>query len=129
MRLKTYIFSGLVFLLVFSCQEYKASPLTAAEFKAMMEASPDLQLIDVRTPGEVASGFIPDAVNIDFRDPDFQKTLDGLDRNKPIAVYCAVGQRSESAYNMLIEMKFREVYHLTGGTNAWRAENYELIIP
>ncbi|GAB5523059.1 MAG: hypothetical protein Roseis2KO_09310 [Roseivirga sp.] len=130
MKYQSSLFFGLMLLCTFSCvQEYKAAALNPVGFKEMIEDNSDLQLIDVRTAAEVASGYIPEAVNIDFRDPGFREALEKLDRKKPIAVYCAVGQRSQAAYDMLIEMKFHEVYHLTGGTIAWQQENYQLIRP
>lgn len=130
MKSKYSIPVGLMLLLTLSCiQEYKAAVLDPVGFKEMMEENSDLQLIDVRTAGEVASGYIPDAINIDFRSPDFREAMGKLDRNKPIAVYCAVGQRSQAAYEMLKEMKFHEVYHLEGGTVAWQQERYQLIRP
>lgn len=130
MRPKSYLFFGLILLFASGCgQGYKAEALGPDEFKEMIGDNSDLQLIDVRTVGEVASGYIPDAVNIDFRDPGFRQALEKLDRNKPIAVYCAVGQRSQAAYDMLVEMKFHEVYHLTGGTIAWQQKNYPLVRP
>lgn len=130
MKYRYHLLFGLMLLCTFGCvQEYKAAALNPVGFKEMIEDNPDLQLIDVRTPGEVASGFIPEAVNIDFQDPGFREAMEKLDRKKPVAVYCAVGQRSQAAYNMLIEMKFHEVYHLTGGTVAWQQENYQLIRP
>lgn len=130
MKYKCFTLLGLVFLFTLSCEQgYKAEALAPEGFKEMMEDNPNLQLIDVRTVGEVASGYIPEAVNIDFRDPGFRQALEKLDRKKPIAVYCAVGQRSQAAYDMLVEMKFHEVYHLTGGTIAWQQKNYPIVKP
>ncbi|MCE7994274.1 MAG: rhodanese-like domain-containing protein [Roseivirga sp.] len=130
MTLKSSLFFGLILLSVLGCgQGYKSEALGPDGFKEMIEDNPDLQLIDVRTVGEVSSGYIPEAVNIDFRDPGFRQALEKLDRQKPIAVYCAVGQRSQAAYDMLVEMKFHEVYHLTGGTIAWQQKNYSLVKP
>lgn len=130
MKSKYSIPVGLMLLFTLSCiQEYKSAVLDPVGFKEMIDENSDLQLIDVRTGAEVATGYIPEAVNIDFRSPDFRESLEKLDRNKPIAVYCAVGQRSQAAFEMLKEMKFHEVYHLTGGTVAWQQENYELIKP
>lgn len=130
MKYPARLLFGLMLLCSLSCvQEYKAEALNPVGFKEMIEDNPDLQLVDVRTTGEVASGYISEAVNIDFRDPGFREAMEKLDRKKPIAVYCAVGQRSQAAYDMLIEMKFHEVYHLTGGTIAWQQENYQLIRP
>lgn len=123
---KTVILLSFLTLVLVGCTKYKASPLEATEFKEMIDDNPDVQLVDVRTFNEFSEGHIPNALNINFYDEAFQVGMDTLDRKKPIAVYCLVGQRSAEAYNMLVEMKFREVYHLTGGTVAWRNENFEI---
>lgn len=112
--------------LTLGCDRYIAKPLEAPDFKELIEDNPDLQLVDVRTFDEFHTGHIPDAYNINFQSPQFKAGLDTLDRNKPVAVYCLVGQRSAEAYKMLVDMDFKKVYHLTGGTVAWRRENYEV---
>jgi len=119
----TKISCGLMLLLAISgcTASFEAKPLQPSEFKQLIESSKAVQVIDVRTPGEFSTGYLPNAVNIDFFNEAFQSELDKLDRNKPIAVYCTVGQRSGKAYDMLVEMKFRRVYHLEGGLNAWQA--------
>ena len=109
-----------------SCYTKVAKPLEAVDFKKMLDKNPDAQIIDVRTFDEFFSGHIGDAYNIDFYHPKFIEGLDTLDRNKPVAVYCLVGQRSAEAYKMLVEMDFKKVYHLTGGTVAWRREKFDI---
>lgn len=112
----------MLFLTVLGCEPgYEAKPLAPAEFKELIENASAVQVIDVRTPAEFATGYLPKAINIDFFDENFQSELDKLDRNKPVAVYCTVGQRSGKAYDMLVQMDFRNVYHLEGGLNAWQA--------
>ena len=41
------------------------------EAKKMMEKNKQLQIVDVRTPQEFASGHIEGAINIDWRDASF----------------------------------------------------------
>ena len=122
MRFTANIGCLLLFLAILGCEpSYEAKPLRPAEFKDLIENVSAVQLIDVRTPAEFATGYLPNAINIDFFDENFQAELDKLDRKKPIAVYCTVGQRSGKAYDMLVQMDFRKVYHLEGGLNAWQA--------
>lgn len=125
-RLKYPGFIVLLALFVAGCSGYKAKPLTAVEFKAMIDKNPDVQIVDVRTFNEFYTGHLANAINIDFYNPGFRAGLDTLDRNKPIGVYCLVGQRSAEAYKMLVDMKFKEVYHLTAGTVAWQREKYPI---
>ena len=76
-------------------------------------------ILDVRTPGEVKAGKIPNAVNVDFLGEDFMKGIEGFDKAKPVHVYCAAGGRSKQAMNVLHDQGFKEVYDLKGGFNAW----------
>ena len=119
----TVLLAALVFT---GCESFVAMPLEATEFKEMVEDNPDVQLIDVRTAQEFSTGHLVNSRNIDFYRDDLDTALDELDREKPIAVYCAMGQRSQAVYDKLVEMKFHEVYHLTGGTQAWQAQGYDL---
>lgn len=90
----------------------------ADEFKKLMELE-DRQLVDVRTPAEVAGGKIDGAVNIDINSATFQDEMSKLDREKPVLVYCRSGGRSARAAAMLKEMGFKEVYDLQGGYMNW----------
>lgn len=92
--------------------------VSASEFKEKM-AIEGSQLIDVRTPGEVAGGKIEGSTNINFNDPNFKDQISKLDHNKPVLVYCAVGGRSARAAAAFKELGFKEVYDLQGGYNSW----------
>jgi thioredoxin 1 len=76
-------------------------------------------VLDVRTPGEVARGHLPDATCIDISDARFAQKLDLMAKDKPIFVYCASGHRSSAAADLLIQKGFSEVYNLDGGIGAW----------
>ena len=41
-------------------------------FLAFIQENEDVQIVDVRTPGEFSDGFIPNAVNIDFNGSNFE---------------------------------------------------------
>jgi len=76
----------------------------------------------VRTPAEFAGEHIENATNIDFYSETFRDTLNNLDRNKTYLAYCAVGGRSGSALDIMVELNFREAYNILGGINQWKAE-------
>lgn len=88
------------------------------EFKELM-GHEGAQLIDVRTPGEVADGAIEGSTNIDYNGANFQDEMAKLDKSKPVLVYCRSGGRSGRAAAMLKEMGFQEVYDLQGGYMNW----------
>jgi rhodanese-related sulfurtransferase len=76
-------------------------------------------ILDVRTPAEVAQGKIPGSVSMDYYAPDFLVKVNELPKDKEIYLYCAVGARSQEAANLLIQEGFTQVYHLSGGIQAW----------
>lgn len=78
-------------------------------------------ILDVRTPEEVAEGFIPDAIKLDYRAADFADQLASLDRDKTYLVYCRSGGRSAKASELMVELQFEKVYNLEGGYLAWSA--------
>lgn len=86
-------------------------------------------VVDVRTPGEYASGHLPGAVNVPLDHvrralPDLRHAADRGD----LLVVCASGARSEAAHKLLAEQGIPAAT-LTGGTGAWAAAGHELHHP
>ena len=123
--MKKYLFSLTVFVVLImltNCQgQSGAKLLSPAEFEMQLKASPDKNIVDVRTKGEYQSGHLSNAVLIDYNKSDFKNQVMGLDKNKPVFVYCAGGGRSRGAAKVLTELGFKQVYDLKGGINAWAA--------
>lgn len=97
-----------------------AKNIGTAEFQKMMAS--DVVVLDVRTPEEVAAGSIEGSTALDFYGANFKQSLEALDKDKPVLVYCAVGGRSGNAMQMMKKMGFKEVYNLSGGIRAWKSE-------
>lgn len=95
--------------------------LAVSDFKKAIDKK-GVQLVDVRTPGEFSQGHIEGAANIDVEAAGFKEAVAGLDKNKPVAVYCRRGGRSHNASLILKEMGFKKIYDLKGGYTAWTAE-------
>ena len=93
--------------------------VNAEEFEKQLKNTKRELLIDVRTPQEFEKSHLKNAINIDFRNPDFRKEIEKLDKTQPVFVYCAVGKRSNAAANLFLEADFQTVYDLEGGLNAW----------
>ena len=94
-----------------------ASRLTAQAMGERAAAIRDLQIIDVRNPGEAADGMIPGAINIPVGQlPD---RVGELDPASPTVVYCAGGYRSSVAASLLRQHGFEDVSDILGGYNAW----------
>lgn len=94
-----------------------ASRLTATAFDERAAAVADLQIVDVRNPGETEAGMIPGAVNIPVG--QLGDRTDELDRTRPTVVYCAGGYRSSVAASLLRQRGFTDVSDILGGYGAW----------
>jgi rhodanese-related sulfurtransferase len=86
-----------------------------------MEGIEELQVVDVRGPGEFEGGALPGAVNLPL--PRLRESMSELDRSKPVLVNCAGGYRSIAAASMLRANGFSDVSDLLGGWTAWQAEH------
>lgn len=111
---------ALVLILTFSsCQSQNKGDnlqlLEPKEFLAKFKATEEAQLIDVRTPEEVAQGALDNAVNINIYDADFKDNLDKLDKNKALFVYCRSGGRSGQCVQICKDKGFKEIYDMQGG--------------
>ena len=107
----------LALLALASCSKYPK--LSVEQFQKMLAETPDVQLLDVRTPAEFAEGHIPGAMTSDWRENDFMQQAEAqLDKSHPLLVYCRSGRRSESAAIALEEAGF-DTYDLKNGFLAW----------
>ncbi len=93
----------------------------ANEFKNLM-AEPDTVVLDVRTPGEVAGGKIPGAIQADLMGGSFPQEIAQLDNSKRYLVYCAGGNRSRTACYIMADQGFSPLYNLAGGIMSWPHE-------
>jgi len=96
-----------------------ARDISNSELKALIADRPDLLLIDVRTDREWDDGHIPGAAFLDFLEDDFEARAFALPKDRPIALYCAAGGRSEDAMKKMEKAGFRELYNLRGGFYGW----------
>ena len=91
--------------------------------------NPNFAIIDVRTPEEVAGGYIEGAINIDFYADTFEAELGILDKSKVYLIYCRTGGRSGPTLPIMEELGFLEVYDIEGGILAWIEEELPVIVP
>jgi len=103
------------------------SLLNTDEFEKHISAVGDVQLVDVRTPEEVADGTIPGSIHFDFYAEDFKEKLSALNKDIPVYVFCRSGRRSGEAATIMEEMGFTRVYDLDGGVVAWQDSGRELV--
>ena len=72
--------------------------ISVADLRGLV-ARGDLQVIDVRRPGEYADGHVPGAVTAPL--DRLPQEASGLDPSRPTAVICAGGYRSSAATSLL----------------------------
>ena len=75
-------------------------------------------VIDVRERWEYEDGHVPGAVLMPLG--ELRARLGELKPEKPVAVICASGSRSQSAAALLAQKGFATVYNVNGGTFAWQ---------
>lgn len=130
------VFHTLFILLVFSfsCKEASSNKLidlpaaqlqtpvdiTVKDAKELIKNTPELVILDVRTPDETAEGMIDGAIEIDYKSDDFEKKVAQLDRNKTYLVYCRSGSRSNKAAQLMAKLGFTDLYLLSGGYLEWK---------
>jgi glyoxylase-like metal-dependent hydrolase (beta-lactamase superfamily II)/rhodanese-related sulfurtransferase len=102
------------------------SRLSAEALAERIRMIPDLVLIDVRNPGEVALGTIPNARTISL--PELLTKLDQLDQAAPTVVFCAGGYRSAIASSLMRSRGFADVSDLIGGYTAWECHRVNEVI-
>ncbi len=94
------------------------------ELQRQLAAQPALQVIDVRRPGEYASGHVPGARNAQLA--ELEKHLTEFDAQRPTALICQGGYRSIAAAGILARHGFTQLFDVVGGTGAWLNAGYEV---
>ena len=101
--------------------------LTIEQLEAEV-ARGDVQVLDIRDVRERRKlGFIPGSLHVPrgmlefWLDPTSHYYSGKVDPTKRIIVYCAGGQRSALAADVLREMGFPSVAHLEPGFSGWTA--------
>lgn len=110
--------------LFFCCQNCFAQDavkvLSATDFKIKLTQDTTVQLVDVRTPDEFATGNIKGAVNINYWGDDFEAAIQKLDKTRPVLLYCKTGIRSGKAAAVMQKLGFMALYNLEGGYLKWK---------
>lgn len=98
-------------------------PSDLAEFRL---TNPRVRLVDVRTPGEFASGHIDGSTNVPL--PDLAAHRDELIAPDagPVVLVCQSGHRAETARRRLRTSDLHDVWVLGGGVDAWAAQGRPL---
>ena len=102
--------------------------ITVQDFVELRNQEPDrIAVLDVREPGEVASGVIENSLAIPLG--KLGSRLAELDRKKLLVVHCKGGYRSSIATSILQRAGFRDIANLIGGFDAWKAAGLAYVFP
>ncbi|HZK59610.1 MAG TPA: rhodanese-like domain-containing protein [Cryobacterium sp.] len=93
--------------------------ITADELERTAAAE-NAVIVDVRNPGERDQGFIPGTIHIPLA--QIARRHRELDGAAALIIHCAGGWRSSVAASMLRERGYANVSDVTGGYNAWAAQ-------
>ena len=122
--MKHRLFFVILSFTILSCNgqpSKKIESVTPEVFAEKIKATPNAQILDVRTPEEFASEHIDKATNINWLGDDFVTNVEKFDKSKAVFIYCKSGGRSAKASAKLAELGFKTIYELQGGIMKWNA--------
>jgi len=100
-------------------QPQELENLTPDKLTALKEKYP---VIDVRTGFEYRHGHIKGAIPYKLgKEDEIEKKFP---KDEPIILICKTGHRSRAAANRLVRKGYKKLYHLEGGMDKWRKENF-----
>jgi rhodanese-related sulfurtransferase len=73
------------------------------------------KVLDIRTPAEVAEGYIDGAICVDFRSPNFAEQIVKLAKNADYIMHCRSGGRVAEAIPLMRELGFTGELTNAGG--------------
>lgn len=97
------------------------SRIDAATARELINASPGVLVVDVRTPAEFESAHISGAINLPLDQLDAHLRRIVTDAGGRMLLICQSGQRAERARRALSDAGLDDVAVLDGGMNAWIA--------
>ncbi|MES2658266.1 MAG: molybdopterin-synthase adenylyltransferase MoeB [Verrucomicrobiota bacterium] len=95
--------------------------ITTRELRTLLQGNYDGLLIDVREPDEYAVTHIEGSRLIPLK--TLPEQLDSLPKDREILVHCKAGGRSAKAVQLMLDHGYTRVKNVTGGMDAWLAEN------
>jgi len=94
--------------------------ITAKELQALRQQDAALQIIDVREAVEYQTEHVGDTQS--FPLSRFEKSMDGVEKDKPVYVLCRTGSRAAQAANLLQNKGCENVFLIEGGLEALKSE-------
>jgi len=88
--------------------------------KDLYEHRAEYQILDVREPYEWVAGHIEEAVHVPLAQVMGDAGLESITTDRPVAVVCRVGNRSELA-TLILRARGYDAHNLEGGMERWAA--------
>ena len=96
--------------------------ITTTELRTLLEGDFQGILIDVREPDEYATAHIEGSRLIPLK--TLPQELRSLPADREILIHCKAGGRSAKAVQLLLDHGFTDVKNVTGGIDAWFADEH-----
>lgn len=94
----------------------RAPSITPALFKQWLDDNRDILILDTRNEYEVRFGTFTNSLNLGLKHfTDFPASIQTLQHEKPIVMFCTGGIRCEKAALFMLNQGFKYVYQLEGG--------------
>lgn len=117
MSLEYVVIAAIVLFFVWRMMPAKGvKSMSTAELKDQLNRK-DVQLIDVRTPGEFKARNIRQFKNIPLN--TLPANLNSLNKEQEVIVICQSGMRSSNACKILKKSGFKNITNVRGGMSAW----------
>jgi molybdopterin/thiamine biosynthesis adenylyltransferase/rhodanese-related sulfurtransferase len=100
--------------------------ITPADAEAKLDQA---TFLDVREQDEFDAGMIPGAIFIPRGHLESQAESKLPQKDRPVIIYCAAGNRSAFAAKTLEQLGYRDVVSMSGGFGQWKNEDRPWITP
>lgn len=103
-----------------------AEIISIAALRQRLAATPDLTLVDVRTPAEYAEVHVPEALSapLDRLDPVALEARGLVSRSRTVHVLCRTQNRAKLGAAAFEKAGFTDVVVVEGGTAGWEAQGF-----
>ena len=91
----------------------KNHKITISQAKKLLKDK-EIIVVDVRTPEEFVHQHLPNAINLNIFDKNFQEKVSALEKDSTYLLYCKSGQRCNSTLYFMLNCGFKNVYSVQG---------------
>lgn len=88
-----------------------------------------MTLVDVREGDEWRAGHLPGAIHIPRAYLELRVDEAIPDKNAPVVLYCAGGNRSALAAKTMRELGYTDIRHMIRGFSGWRDGGFDIVVP